>query len=143
MAMLAAKYLTDCLQEWLGVPATSEQKIVNLVEAGLPTEVFDRLVERGLSKNEVSRVVINQRTLKRRRAMKQPLSQAESERVIRAVRVISSARAVFGDQNKALRWLRTPKKRLGGRVPIDMLSTEPGGRLVEQMLGQIDEGMFS
>ena len=30
-----------------------------------------------------------------------------------------------------------------GRSPIQMLATEPGGRLVEEMLIQIDEGMFA
>jgi uncharacterized protein (DUF2384 family) len=32
--------------------------------------------------------------------------------------------------------------RFEGKSPIQMMSTETGGRLVEQMLVQIDQGMF-
>jgi uncharacterized protein (DUF2384 family) len=49
----------------------------------------------------------------------------------------------MGDQQSALDWLRTAKRRFEGRTPIQMLSTEAGGRLVEQMLIQIDQGMFA
>lgn len=116
--------------------------MLQLVEAGLPTAVVARLIERGLSRDEVHRVIINPRTLKHRRSKHQLLSREESERAVRTVRIISRAHAVLGDEQKALQWLRAPKKRFEGRAPIDMLATEPGGRMVEHMLFQIDEGMF-
>ncbi len=137
-----AKKLDRYFQEWLGRSAGSEQKLLQLVEAGLPTAIVARLIERGLSRDEVHRVIINPRTLKHRRSKHQPLSREESERAVRTVRIISRAHSVLGDQQKALQWLRAPKKRFEGRAPIDMLATEPGGRMVEQMLIQIDEGMF-
>jgi putative toxin-antitoxin system antitoxin component (TIGR02293 family) len=142
-ATATAKKLKEYFEEWLGTSVESEQKIVHLVEAGLPTSVVGRLIRRGLSKEEVFRVVINPRTLKHRKSKNQPLSQAESERAIRAVRVLARAQSVLGEPQKALQWLRTPKKRFAGRSPMDMLSTETGGRLVEQMLIQIDDGMFA
>lgn len=141
MAMTAKKMNED-FEYWLGTPAKSEQTVVRLVEAGLPTKVVARLIERGLSRDEVFRIVINLRTWKHRKNKNQPLSTEESDRAVRTVRVISTAQAVLGDQEKALQWLRTPKKRFEGRTPLDMLSTETGGRLVEEMLIQIDEGMF-
>ena len=49
----------------------------------------------------------------------------------------------MGDQESALDWLRAPKRRFEGRSPLGMLSTETGGRLVEQMLIQLDDGMFA
>jgi putative toxin-antitoxin system antitoxin component (TIGR02293 family) len=63
--------------------------------------------------------------------------------VVRAARVLAKAGAVLGEDQSALAWLRSPKKRFEGRSPIAMLATEPGGRLVEEMLIQIDEGMFA
>jgi len=39
--------------------------------------------------------------------------------------------------------VRAPKVRFEGKRPIQMMLTETGGRLVEQMLVQIDEGMFA
>ncbi len=140
--MATAKKLNQYLEEWLGTTAPSEQMLVHLVEAGLPTKIVARLIQRGLSRDEVFRVIINPRTLKHRKSKNQPLSREESERAIRTVRIISRAQSVLGDQKRAFQWLRAPKKRFEGRAPVDMLATEPGGRLVEQMLIQIDEGMF-
>jgi putative toxin-antitoxin system antitoxin component (TIGR02293 family) len=127
----------------LGTTAGSEQNVVRLVESGLPLSVVNRLLERGLSKKEVFDVIIPARTLKHRKSKRQPLSREESERVVRAARIMARAHAVLGDDTSALAWLRSPKRRFEGRAPITMLATEPGGRLVEEMLIQIDEGMFA
>lgn len=40
-------------------------------------------------------------------------------------------------------WMRKAKKRFEGETPMQMLQTEAGARLVEQMLLQLDEGMFA
>ena len=52
-------------------------------------------------------------------------------------------RPLLGDDKVALDWLRARRQRFDGRTPMQMLCTETGGRLVEQMLLQIDEGMFA
>jgi putative toxin-antitoxin system antitoxin component (TIGR02293 family) len=138
-----ARNLRDRFEDLLGTRAPSEQKIVRLVESGLPLNVVNRLVQRGLTKKEVFEVVIPARTLKHRKSKRQPLSREESERAVRAARILARADAVLGDEASALAWLRSPKKRFEGRAPMEMLATEPGGRLVEEMLIQIDEGMFA
>jgi putative toxin-antitoxin system antitoxin component (TIGR02293 family) len=143
MATATAKTLNEYLEEWLGTRAGSEQRIVQLVEGGLPTRVVNHLIERGLTRNEVFDVIIPLRTWKHRKSRRQPLSREESERAVRAARILARAQAVLGDERSALEWLRTPKKRFENRSPLQMLSTETGGRLVEQMLVQIDEGMFA
>jgi putative toxin-antitoxin system antitoxin component (TIGR02293 family) len=138
-----AEQLSASFTEWLGMPAASERSIVGAVESGLPTDVVARLLQHGLSKDEVFRIIVNPRTLKHRKSKKQRLSQEESERAVRTVRLIAQAEAVMGDRERALAWLRTPKRRFEGRSPMEMLVSEVGGRLVEQMLVQIDEGMFA
>ena len=143
MATTTATTLSKYFQDWLGTPAESEQQIIRLVEHGLPTKIVSRLVQRGLSKDEVFRVIVNPRTLKHRKSRNEPLSPEESERAIRTVLILARAQAVLGSQEKALQWLRTARKRFEGRAGMEMLSTEAGGRLVEQMLIQIDEGMFA
>lgn len=40
-----------------------------------------------------------------------------------------------------MRWLHSPKQRFSGRTPMEMLATETGAHLVEEMLYQIDEGI--
>jgi putative toxin-antitoxin system antitoxin component (TIGR02293 family) len=143
VATATAKKLSEYFEDWLGTSAHSEQEIIRLVEGGLPLKVIARLIQRGLSRDEVFHIIINPRTLKHRRSKRQPLSKEESERAVRAVRILARAQAVLGDPGAALRWLRAPKKRLEGRPPLEMLATETGGRMVEQMLVQIDEGMFA
>lgn len=143
MTAPTARKLNQYFDDWMGTQAGSERNIIHLIETGLPLKVIPRLIQRGLSKEEVFSIIVNPRTLKHRRSKSQPLSKEESERAIRAVRILARSQAVFGDEASALRWLRAPKTRFEGRAPMQMLPTEPGGRLVEEMLIQIDEGMFA
>lgn len=136
-----ASRLAESFEEWLGKKAPTEQAVVRIIEAGLPTGVIRHFLERGLTKPEVF-TIVNERTLKHRRARKQPLSREESERAVRTARILARAEVVFGEREAALRWMRSEKKRFAGRTPMQMLSTEPGGRMVEEMLIQADEGMF-
>lgn len=138
-----AKKLNRYLAGWLGTRAESEQKIVRLAEHGLPTNVVNHLLTRGLTRSEVFETIIPLRTWKHRKSRRQALSKEESEKAIRAARILARAQAVMGNEESALDWLRAPKRRFEGRTPLQMLATEPGGRLVEQMLIQIDEGMIA
>jgi putative toxin-antitoxin system antitoxin component (TIGR02293 family) len=127
----------------LGIALLSEQQMVSLIESHLPLETLSRLEQHGLSRDEVFSLIINPRTLKHRRSKRQALSLEESERAVRVSRILATAHATLCDDKVALDWLRKPKRRFDGRTPMQMLSTETGGRLVEQMLLQIDEGMFA
>jgi uncharacterized protein (DUF2384 family) len=51
------------------------------------------------------------------------------------------AEAVFGDNQKAQRWLSKPKQRFAMAPPFVLLSTDQGTRLVEQLLIQVAEGL--
>jgi putative toxin-antitoxin system antitoxin component (TIGR02293 family) len=138
-----ARQLSEYLREWLGTRSVSEFELAALAESGLPLATVKRLTEHGLTRDEVHSLVIHRRTFKHRKSNKQKLSQEESDRAIRAARILALGQAAFGDSESALRWLRQPKMRFEGRTPIRMMATEAGGRLVEEMLLQIDEGMFA
>lgn len=127
----------------LGFPPSSEFDLARLVEHGLPTERLQLLRDAGLSFTEISELVIPPRTLKHRKSRGEALSPEEADRALRVARIISQAEEVFGNREKALLWLRTPDVHLDGRTPLSMLRTESGGRLVEEMLFQIDEGIYS
>jgi putative toxin-antitoxin system antitoxin component (TIGR02293 family) len=114
------------------------------VEAGLPLAVIsDFVANSGLRFKDIYEVVIPARTLKHRRDRKEPLNLDESDKFARLVRVYDRTVHVFGDKEKALRWLNKPKHRFTERTPLQMLRTEVGGRMVEEMLGQIEHGMFA
>ena len=113
------------------------------LEAGLTlSTITDFLATSGLQFKDIYEVVIPARTLKHRKARQEPLNLDESDKFARLVRVYEQTVKVFGEKEKALRWLNKPKHRFAERTPIQMLRTELGGRKVEEMLLQIDEGMF-
>jgi putative toxin-antitoxin system antitoxin component (TIGR02293 family) len=131
------------LVDFIGIAPTSEFNLAEIVEGGLPLATLVRLREQGLTATEVAGIVISPRTLKHRKARNQGLSQEEADRAVRVARVVSLAGEVFGNREKALLWLRSPHDRLADRAPLNMLQTESGGRLVESMLWQLDEGIYT
>lgn len=110
----------------------------------MPVETMTSFVSAsGVQLKDIYDIVIPARTLKHRRSRRESLSREESDKLARLVRVFDQAVAVFGDVEQARRWLNKPRKRFDGRTPLQMLPTDVGGRMVEGMLGQIDEGMFA
>lgn len=129
--------------EWLGMhPPVTETEILRIVEGQLAPAVIKRLIGLGLERGEIDSVIIPQRTLQHRRSRKEKLTVEESDRVLRAIRVLSLAVSVYGSRERALDWLRKPHARLEGRSPLSLLRTDTGSRIVEELLIQIDEGMF-
>lgn len=114
------------------------------VESGVPVATMTEFVSAsGVPLKDLYDIVIPARTLKHRRARREPLSPDESDKFARLVRIFDHAVKVFSGVERARIWLNKPKRRFGGRTPIDMLRTETGGRLVEEMLFQIEHGMFA
>lgn len=129
--------------DWLGIePPATEAAVLSIVEKQLSPALIQRLLDKGLSRDEVHSLIIPARTLQHRRSRKEKLSVEESDRVIRALRVLSRAERVYETRERALTWLRRPHPRLNDRVPIALLKTDTGARIVEELLGQIDEGYF-
>ena len=99
------------------------------------------LVRGGFSDSEAYELIIPRRTLAHRIARQELLSKEESDRAVRVARIASLAEQAFGDPDRAWRWLRKPKRRFEGRTPVELLATEAGARLVEEVISQIDDGM--
>ena len=129
--------------DWLGLrPPATETEILRIVEGQLAPTVIKRLVALGLQQTEIDAVIIPRRTLQHRRSRREKLTVEESDRVLRAIRVLSLAGSVYGNRERALAWLRKPHARLDGRTPLSLLNTDTGSRIVDELLIQIDEGMF-
>ncbi len=129
--------------DWLGLrPPVTEAEMLRIVEAQLAPAVIKRLVSLGLQRSEIDAAIIPLRTLQHRRSRREKLTVEESDRVLRVIRVLSLAESVYGSRERALVWLRNPHARLDGRAPLSLLNTDTGSRIVEELLGQIDEGMF-
>ncbi len=129
--------------DWLGVPVPkTDQQMLEMVEGQLPTSSVKRLLALGITRSEIDAVVIPLRTLQHRRSRREKLTVEESDRVVRVARLLSQAEAVYGSRERALAWLRRPHPRLRNRAPLEMSRTDTGTRIVEELLVQLDEGMF-
>jgi putative toxin-antitoxin system antitoxin component (TIGR02293 family) len=131
------------IADWLGVQRLrSEGQVLQIVEQQLPTSAINKLLVLGLTRHEIDTLVIPLRTLQHRRSKREKLTVEESDRVLRVVRLLSQAEMVYGSRERALDWLRRPITRLDKRTPLDLMRTDTGARIVEEVLVQIDEGMF-
>lgn len=136
--------LLNDLQKLFGLKQLAlEADLASAVEKGFKTAAIDRLIERGILKEEVFFLVIPRRTLDHRIKNKESLSLDESDRAVRVANIMLLAQKVFGDQESAFAWLRGPKRKLHGNTPMGMLKTEAGARLIEELLYQIDYGMVA
>ncbi len=122
---------------------TSDSDLARLVEERLPLLSIESLTSHGLSDEEIYTYIVPRRTLVHRKSKREPLTHDESDRAVRIARITSLAEEVFGDDAKAGRWLRKNKERFDGRTPLEVSRTEAGARLVEEMLLQLDYGIFA
>ena len=130
--------------------AAKEQQLTALERKAPPprdflvqTDKIDELRGMGFSSDELYRIVAPRRTLARRKEHGEPLSPAESDRALRLERISAHADRVFGNHEKAQRWLRSEIIALDGARPIDLLETETGAHMVSEELIRIDYGVFA
>src|SRR5438477_9676564 len=129
----------------LGKTIQKPDDLAQLVRRGLPARSVTILAQ----KLEVGSTVLSrklgipQRTLTRRVSHRSRLTAAESDRTVRLARVYASAVEMIGDEHKAVEWLQTPNRALGGERPLEKLDTDIGAREVEDILGRIAYGVYS
>jgi putative toxin-antitoxin system antitoxin component (TIGR02293 family) len=107
----------------------------------LPYDSVEALKERGFTSEELYSIVAPRRTLARRKERGEDLSVAESDRVLRIQHISDMADRIFGEHEKAHRWLRK-RSRVLKEVPVVLLQSETGARLVEEELHRIDYGIY-
>ncbi len=119
--------------------------LARFIRKGLPAGSVTSLAERLHVANAVlsRKLGIPQRTLTRRLSEASLLTPAESDRIARMARVYANAVEMIGDEEKAIAWLNTPNRALGGEKPLDQLDTDMGTRTVEDILGRIAYGVYS
>ena len=111
------------------------------LSAGLAANrVRDLVAHQAITLADVARTVGPRRTIDRRLKKNKPLSPDESDRFARFVTVLAQATAIFGNRAAAMQWLGTPKRRFEGEKPLDLLTTDAGTRLVEEVLEQARHG---
>jgi putative toxin-antitoxin system antitoxin component (TIGR02293 family) len=129
----------------LGLVPEPTSSLIRRLERGLPFKSIQRLsAAAGMPISEIAKILaIPERTLARRR-VSGLLTTDESERLFRVSRVFDRARSLFdGDGGTALAWLKSPARALGNRVPLEQARFEAGAHEVENLIGRIEDGIFS
>ncbi len=129
----------------LGRSVNSFAELAELIRRGLPSGSLAVLGQKLDLKNAAlsEKLGIPPRTLTRRLSRHSRLTAAESDRTVRLARVYATAVEMIGNAQKAVLWLRTPNRALGGEIPIDQLDTDLGAKEVENILGRIAYGVYS
>jgi putative toxin-antitoxin system antitoxin component (TIGR02293 family) len=128
----------------LGKGIESPLDWIEALKNGLPPEAFDAAIERGiLTRDEANELIIPRRTLLRRKQNGQRLTLEESDKLSRITRLTIRGAETFGSSEDAVQWLRESNGALAGRMPLDLLRSGEGGAFVEQILGRIDQGVYS
>lgn len=138
------------LEEILGGPAilgrhlSRQSDLVDIVRSGLPhSSLAAVMAVLHLSADSLSTALaLPKRTLSRRKRQDR-LTADESDRLMRLARVAAHAIGVLGTSEKAANWLKKPNRALGSVTPLSQMDTEAGVRMVEQVLGRIEHGVFS
>src|SRR5438309_510778 len=89
----------------LGTDVSSEADLARIVYRGIRLAVLGHVARAGFSKQEIERFIIPARTWRHRRTKRESLSIEESDRVVRLTRIQALAEDVFGDIEKANKWL--------------------------------------
>jgi putative toxin-antitoxin system antitoxin component (TIGR02293 family) len=127
----------------LGRKLANDRDLRAAIREGFPHAVLQELMRSsGLTLKELADALdLSSRSLQRRRRGR--LARFESDRLYRMARVLALARESLGDPARASRWLKRANRALGGIAPIAAIDTEPGARLVENLLGRIAYGGVS
>ena len=115
-------------REVLGQKVASEADLARLVHRRIPLRALIYVKRGGFSDQEIGRFIIPERTQRHRKAKRQPLTVEESDRVVRLTRIQALTEDVFGDVEKANRWLRENLTILDGKAPLEVARTKSGAR---------------
>ncbi|HAV1375551.1 TPA: DUF2384 domain-containing protein [Vibrio parahaemolyticus] len=115
------------------------------VHKGFEPKVYRNIVERvKLSQNEFQNVtLIPVSTIKRRLKNDERFNTQESDAIYRLAMLLKLATELFDDEERALEWMKENVYGLGGKRPLDMVSTTVDFEIVKDLIGRLEHGVFS
>jgi putative toxin-antitoxin system antitoxin component (TIGR02293 family) len=124
--------------------ATSEMQLVEMARKGISKKALMRIAEMSnLSVSELSKLLpVSLRTIQRY-SDDDLLDRAVSEHALHIAEVISHGTRVFSSLESFQRWLHSPLPALGHQTPVSFLDTGFGARMVSDLLGRIEHGVYS
>jgi putative toxin-antitoxin system antitoxin component (TIGR02293 family) len=123
----------------------SEFDVIGLVQRGISRGSVDVLANRlGVSRKKMAEDILSVsiKTMERK-SPKEKLDKRTSSHAVEIARVMRHAFEVFEDADKVKRWMNQENRALHGQKPVDLLETLTGINLVNDILGRIEEGVYS
>src|SRR5215212_1983535 len=130
--------------DFIHVVTENLSELLKLIEGGLPMSALEHFqTKTNLPMARVAKLIrIPPRTLARRREEGR-LSAEESDRLVRISRLFAATTNLFsGNVADAVDWLSKPLRALGGAVPLEVAETEAGCHAIEQVVMQLEHGVF-
>jgi putative toxin-antitoxin system antitoxin component (TIGR02293 family) len=126
----------------------SDLDVHEVIARGLPRTALNFLVSRTsmLRNQEYLRkaVGVSTRTTQRHKSAPDALlSEEQSGRTWKFAEILGKATEVLGSQEEAEHWLASPAIGLNQHCPINLLSTPKGTELVENLLTQMEYGVYA
>ena len=131
---------------WITMGIEDEKTIRSeAVHQGFKPLVYRNIINKAqLSQNEFHLVThIPVSTIKRRIKNKERFSTQESDVMYRLALLIKLATDLFDNEEQALKWMRSSVYGLGGKRPLDMVSTTVDFEAVKDLIGRVEHGVFS
>lgn len=126
-------------------PVPSGFDLIALSNEGITRKAIESLAQHiGVSQKTFAEGILNisVKTIERKKPTDK-LDKKISSHVIEVAKVIQHAGEVFEDKEKVIRWFGNPNSALNEARPIDMLDTLTGLQMVNDVLGRIEEGVYS
>ncbi|WP_290651494.1 antitoxin Xre/MbcA/ParS toxin-binding domain-containing protein [Aquisalimonas sp.] len=125
------------------VTTVSGTELAGIVEAGLPVSAAEFLRQRThMSVKRFGQFIPRSTLESKRKSAEQTLSAEQSDRIMRIAEIYARAAEVFGDSDRAERWMkRTNPQMPDGRTPEEMLLTSYGARHVDDVLTRLEHGI--
>jgi putative toxin-antitoxin system antitoxin component (TIGR02293 family) len=140
--------INDIVQEpgvaYAASESSPEMQLVEMARHGISKKALLRIAEMSnLSISELTKLLpVSLRTIQRY-SDDDLLDRAVSEHALNIAEVISHGTRVFGSLESFQRWLHSPLPALGNQTPVSFLDTGFGARMVSDLLGRIEHGVYS
>lgn len=128
----------------IGHSIRSEIDLYEISRIGLPKKALLHLVSNlNLSIRAMATLLnITERTIQRKSDL-ELLDIATSEQILQIAEVFSRGSDVFGSLTNFQDWMQAENVSLGGKRPIELLPSRYGIQMVLDVIGRIEQGVFS
>ncbi|HEV7781165.1 MAG TPA: antitoxin Xre/MbcA/ParS toxin-binding domain-containing protein [Chitinophagaceae bacterium] len=139
------------IAHWLGVASPvahsirSDFDILQASNHGISKKSIDHLaVYMGISRKVMAEHIfdVSVKTMERKKP-NEKLDKKTSSHALEVAKIFQHAFEVFGNEEKAKLWINRENQALNNNKPVDLFDTLTGLNMVNDVLGRIEEGVYS